>query len=624
MTRFLFIKSDTEVLSVAAENLFSLEYESAGKVALRFKTVRSGLEGTSKVVLNVTSGREQEVILDIDKQIKLPNKSFIYTDIAVSSNEKNRAGGFISRSPQKSTLDVLSIDSITHTAASIVYNAYAVSCVDGDNSDEEKIRLTGSDGSADDVVLEAGTGLSIARSGDKITFTNTVTDTDTVLTSEQVQDIVGAMFSGNTETRISATYQDGDGNIDLVVDAIPVDLTSDGAGTIHANNVPTLNQSTTGNADTATALATARAINGVNFDGTAPITITAAGSTLSDTVTVAKGGTGATTLTSNALLTGNGTSAIQAEADLTFDGGDLSVSSSVSNKPSLLLNNTNTNGLAPQLVFKKSTTGADGDDLGKIFFNGLDAADNDQTFGFILCEIDEADDGSEEGKMTIKVASHDGELQPGLIVTSGAAEDVVNVTLGNDSACVVTTAGTFTSAAVNTGVYKMGGHVINDVDLAGEFVDSDEHLMTSAAIDDRIAAVAGADGWHGSTSRIKILPRDFIPSDGGRPAMIDDTGVGLEQLFVESFSSNVLYVSIPIPTGFKATHVKINGSATDAVECWEFQIDSKTGVSKGTGNVGTEINITDVTSSATNYLLLQVANASGNEIHGGYVTIAAV
>ena len=36
------------------------------------------------------------------------------------------------------------------------------------------------------------------------------------LTTEQVQDIVGAMFSGNTETNITATYQDGDGTIDLV------------------------------------------------------------------------------------------------------------------------------------------------------------------------------------------------------------------------------------------------------------------------------------------------------------------------------------------------------------------------------------------------------------------------
>ena len=43
------------------------------------------------------------------------------------------------------------------------------------------------------------------------------------LTDEQVQDIVGAMFTSNTETRISATYEDGDGTIDLVVD----DMTTD-------------------------------------------------------------------------------------------------------------------------------------------------------------------------------------------------------------------------------------------------------------------------------------------------------------------------------------------------------------------------------------------------------------
>ena len=47
--------------------------------------------------------------------------------------------------------------------------------------------------------------------------------TDTTLTTEAVQDIVGAMFTSNTETRISATYQDADGTIDLVAD----DMTAD-------------------------------------------------------------------------------------------------------------------------------------------------------------------------------------------------------------------------------------------------------------------------------------------------------------------------------------------------------------------------------------------------------------
>ena len=43
--------------------------------------------------------------------------------------------------------------------------------------------------------------------------------------------------------------------------------------TIQAGDVPLLNQNTTGNAATATALETARAINGVDFDGTAAITV---------------------------------------------------------------------------------------------------------------------------------------------------------------------------------------------------------------------------------------------------------------------------------------------------------------------------------------------------------------
>lgn len=44
--------------------------------------------------------------------------------------------------------------------------------------------------------------------------------------------------------------------------------------TIAAADVPTLNQSTTGNAGSATKLATARLINGVSFDGTSNITVT--------------------------------------------------------------------------------------------------------------------------------------------------------------------------------------------------------------------------------------------------------------------------------------------------------------------------------------------------------------
>jgi len=125
-----------------------------------------------------------------------------------------------------------------------------------------------------------------------------------------------------------------------------------------------------------------------------------------------------------------------------------------------------------------------------------------------------------------------------------------------------------------------------------------------------------------SNTRIKLLHSDFIADDGGRPAMIDDTGQSSEQFFLESNGAFPLYATIDIPKGYKATAVMVHGDTSgDAIEIWEMQIDSKTGVSKGTGNIGTEINITNVTSSTTNYLLIQVANGSGAEVHGGYVTI---
>ena len=105
---------------------------------------------------------------------------------------------------------------------------------------------------------------------------------DGVSLAETIADTVGAMVGSNTETGITVTYNDSDNTLDFVVG--------------------TLNQSTTGNAATATALATARAINGVNFDGTADITVTAAAGTLSGN-TLASGVT-ASSLTSVGTLTG--------------------------------------------------------------------------------------------------------------------------------------------------------------------------------------------------------------------------------------------------------------------------------------------------------------------------------
>ena len=61
----------------------------------------------------------------------------------------------------------------------------------------------------------------IASGATNVTNTNQLTNgagfITATLTDEQVEDIVGGMLSGNTETGITVTYQDSDGTIDFVV-----------------------------------------------------------------------------------------------------------------------------------------------------------------------------------------------------------------------------------------------------------------------------------------------------------------------------------------------------------------------------------------------------------------------
>lgn len=52
--------------------------------------------------------------------------------------------------------------------------------------------------------------------------------TDTNLTEEEVEDFIGAGMSGNTETRITVTYQDADGTFDFVVDDMNDDVPESG------------------------------------------------------------------------------------------------------------------------------------------------------------------------------------------------------------------------------------------------------------------------------------------------------------------------------------------------------------------------------------------------------------
>tara|TARA_R100001594_G_scaffold46309_3_gene79362 strand:- start:2326 stop:3234 length:909 start_codon:yes stop_codon:yes gene_type:complete len=144
-------------------------------------------------------------------------------------------------------------------------------------------------------------------------------------------------------------------------------------------------------------------------------------------------------------------------------------------------------------------------------------------------------------------------------------------------------------------------------------LDSSGNLSTAGTI---------LSGWHGSTTRLKILPRDFEGNDdASRGAVWDEDAGGIRV----SHPNDELYAFVSIPTGYTATAVMVySNDASLNVEVHESDINVSftSATSKGTGNPNTEIDITDVASDTTNYLVIQVDMAATSDLlYGGYVTI---
>ena len=206
-------------------------------------------------------------------------------------------------------------------------------------------------------IANAGTGLATA---DQIhTFVTTQTDTTAADTSG----------NASTSTKIASIT-----NANIVQLTATQELTNKDLTGV-SNTFPTFNQSTTGNAATATTLQTARNINGVSFNGSAAITITAAGSTLSDTVPISKGGTNLTSVgTAGQILSVNG--AGNALEYITPTVGDITAIETTTGDQIAI---TNGNGPIPSLAI---TTAA-------IANGGTGLATADQIHTFVTTQTDE-------------------------------------------------------------------------------------------------------------------------------------------------------------------------------------------------------------------------------------------
>ncbi len=259
-----------------------------------------------------------------------------------------------------------------------------------------------------------------------------------------------------------------------------------------------------------------------------------------------------------------------------------------------------------------------------LYFKNLDSSvTNGQTLARIICHNADADAVTSNifWKATeTHTATAGGTKIEFQTTPNGSVTPATGFTILQDGS--LETKGIANNGNILTTTLDLGG--VTDTTLARSAagkvtIEGNEIITTSTA----------QTGWHGSATRVKILPRDFHPDDGGRPLMIEDDNIGSNQLNLFSNSSSDMFASLPIPSGFKATHAKIYGSDTGQdFYVYSASIENKTIVDVATGStsIGTEKTLaTEVTSSATNYLIIRVtSDGSDDEIYGGYITIVAV
>ena len=186
--------------------------------------VTAGTVAASKF-LQVDANRDLSTIRNVTSDGTITASSFVIGSAAINEN------------------DLEALDDVT--AGTIAASKAAIVDTNKDITGFRNITLTGE--------LDAG---SLDVSGDADIDGTLEADAITiggVTLAETISDTVGAMVSSNTETNITVSYDDSDNTLDFVIG--------------------TLNQNTTGNAATATALATARTIGGTSFDGTGNINV---------------------------------------------------------------------------------------------------------------------------------------------------------------------------------------------------------------------------------------------------------------------------------------------------------------------------------------------------------------
>ena len=193
---------------------------------------------------------------------------------------------------------------------------------------------------------------AITIDGTSVSLGGSITTNNTQLTEEQVEDFVGGMVTGNTETGITVTYEDSDGTLDFVVADSDFALTGDVTGTA--------TQTAKGNVSISTTIAANSVALGTDTTGNYVATVSGTNNEIS--------------------VSGSGSESAGVTIGLPDDveiANDLTVSGGVTISGGLTVNGTTTTAsttnttIADRLIeLGNGTTGTPGNDMGLVLERG--------------------------------------------------------------------------------------------------------------------------------------------------------------------------------------------------------------------------------------------------------------
>ena len=287
----------------------------------------------------------------------------------------------------------------------------------------------------------------------------------TLVTATAAQLNYNAAVTAGTAAASKAVVLDGSKNIATLGTVGCGAITSTGASTMGSLNIGgTLACDTSFTLDTTSINATELGVLDSVTAGTAAANKALVLDGSKNIATIGTIGCGAITSTGDMLVTADTVTFTSANVDDTA----VEIKSTYNGSPGARL----------KFIKDKGGAGADNDVAGEIQFHADNDAQELTQYGAIIASVADASNGTEGGRLELKVAEHDGTVTTGLKLQDGDADGEIDVTIGAGVNSVVTIPGNLTVTGTTTTVNTVTMEAANAVVFEGATADGNETTLS--------------------------------------------------------------------------------------------------------------------------------------------------